>query len=336
MVAAAATTDAVRAALEDGDVFVGSGQMGARAPEARRELKAVAAELRATDRPVKLAIVADRGSSDRLRAYARTLRGDLGFDGTVVLVTPGGSTAAVGPGEPAVVTLRLRAARIGRIADPVARLVSAAEVTAVAPPSAGGTQTFLTLAGLAVLGGAWALALGAGRRVRAQRRRLAEERAAMRVHLDALRVRAAALARGGRLDEAGRRRVQSALATYADVVAELQQADSAATVEALGPRVARAVEALRGTARDAGEDWAQGYGEDPFAGLCGADPVHGPATRQGPLVPGGTPVPLCADCAALAARGEAPPLRHVPVDGRPVPFSQCRLPGRGPDPATAA
>ncbi|HTI33512.1 MAG TPA: hypothetical protein VL422_07525, partial [Miltoncostaea sp.] len=143
--AGAQGTDPVRVALERGDVFAGSGQLGARAAAARHDLAAVAAELRADDRPVKLAVVPGRGETRALLVYARRLRRDLDFDGTVVLTTPGGATAAAGPRESAEVTLAMRRVRIGRIPDPVQRLISAAEVTAAPRRSDGGTTTALTL-----------------------------------------------------------------------------------------------------------------------------------------------------------------------------------------------
>jgi hypothetical protein len=33
-------------------------------------------------------------------------------------------------------------------------------------------------------------------------------------------------------------------------------------------------------------------------------------------------VPLCANCLEASARGEPIPLRMVPVEGRPVPFTE--------------
>ena len=124
------------------------------------------------------------------------------------------------------------------------------------PPKASGTRTALTLIGIAVLGGAWALAIGAGRRARRGRQELAERRAAMRVHLDTLRARAAALARSGRLSDAARPRVQAALGSYADGVTALQQAATVEEVAALGPTVAAGLQAVTAAGRDVGEEWA--------------------------------------------------------------------------------
>ena len=50
--------------------------------------------------------------------------------------------------------------------------------------------------------------------------------------------------------------------------------------------------------------------DDPFAGLCAIDPIHGPASDDD----------LCPDCADAAERGEMPPPRMLAQDGRPVRF----------------
>jgi hypothetical protein len=318
--AAAAAPDPVLDDLEHSDVHVSPAELGGRAAAAQVELRIVASELADTGRPVKLAVVRGRGATRRLLAYARHLRDELEYRGTVVLTTPGGATAAAGPESPAEVTTRLRRARIGRIADPVQRLESAAGVAAVAPREESGTRTLLTLLGIAVLGGAWAIAIGTGRRARRGRQELAERRAAMRVHLDTLRARAAALARSGRLPEAARPRVQAALGSYADGVTALQHAASADDVAKLAPTVAAGMAAVTAAGRDIGEEWA--LSGSRFDGLCGADPAHGPPAGEGPLAPGGPPVPLCANCLDAAARGETVPLRMVSSGGRPVPFTE--------------
>ena len=318
--AAARGADRVELALERADVYASPAQLGPEAARARRELAIVAAELTTASRPVKLAIVPGRGGTPALLSYARRLRGALDFDGTVVLTTPGGAVAVAGPRAPAELTLRLRRARVGRIADPVDRLISAAEVTAVERRGTSGTREVAILIGLAVLGGSWAVAAGAGRRARRGRQQLAEQRAAMRVHLDVLRARASALARGGRLPEGVRPRVQAALGTYADSIAALQQASSADEVALLGPSVAAGLDALSAAGREAGEPWASEA--DPFAGLCGADPAHGPPEGEGPATAGGPSVPLCARCCEALERGDPVPLRMVPAEGRPVPFTE--------------
>ena len=66
-------------------------QLGPGGADGAAELRAVAAELGRAGRPVKLAVVAGRGETRRLLAYARRLRDELGYEGTVVLTTPGGA-----------------------------------------------------------------------------------------------------------------------------------------------------------------------------------------------------------------------------------------------------
>lgn len=331
--AAAATRDGVLTDLERSDVHAVTAQLGPRAAAARAELGNVATELEEVGRPVKVAVVAGRGDTRRLLAYARHLRDELGYEGTVVLTTPGGGTAAAGPSSTAEVTTRLRRARVGRIPDPVQRLVSAAEVTAVPRHGNSGTSTALPLLGIAVLGGAWAVSIGTGRRARRSRQELAERRAAMRVHLDTLRARAATLARSGELSDAARPQVQAALGSYADGVTALQEAASADEVIVLGPTVAAGMAAVTAVGRDVGEEWA--LSGSRFGGLCSADPAHGPPAGDGPLVPGGPPVPMCATCLGLAERGETVPVRMVSADGRPVPFTEVEdlpAPNAGPPP----
>jgi hypothetical protein len=93
-------------------------------------------------------------------------------------------------------------------------------------------------------------------------------------------------------------------------------------VARLAPRVVAGLDAVGAAGREAGEAWADDLRADPFAGLCAADPAHGPPDGEGPLVPGGADVPLCGRCLELVRRGEPAPLRMVPADGRPVPFTE--------------
>src|SRR6185436_20307007 len=104
-------TDGVLENLRRSDVHATAALLGTGAAGARAELRTVADELDEAGRPVKLALVAGRGDNVELLKYARRLREELDFAGTVVLVTPGGSTAAAGPAPSAETTARLRRAR---------------------------------------------------------------------------------------------------------------------------------------------------------------------------------------------------------------------------------
>ena len=158
----------------------------------------------------------------------------------------------------------------------------------------------------------------------------------MRVHLDTLRARASALARSGRLPEEARPRVQAALGSYADCVSR-----PPAGGERRGGRRARADRRRRprGPCREAGRDVGRGVGalrRRRFAGLCGADPAHGPPAGEGPLTPGGAARAAVRELPARRAeRGEPVPVRMVPDEGRPVPFTEVEelpAPGAGGPP----
>ena len=135
-----------------------------------------------------------------------------------------------------------------------------------------------------------------------------------------MRARASALARGGGLPDEARTQVQAALGAYADAISALQEASTADEVRGLSPRMRAGMAALAAAGRATGAPWADS--DDPFSGLCGADPAHGPAEGEGLREPGGAVVPLCARCAAAAERGDAVPVRMVPSGGRPVPFTE--------------
>ena len=323
--APAVAADPVREALATGDAYVSPRALGPAAPAAEAQLAATAAELRRARRPVKLAIVVGPVGAPSMRVYAIRLSAALGFDEeTLVVTAPGRPVTAVGPRPPAQITRRLRAGRVGQIANPVERVVRAAELAAPpAPEEGGGTREVVILLALAGLGGVWAIAWGTRREARRERERMLEARAAMRVRLDALRGHATALARRDDLPAGARAPLEHALGAYAQAVAGLQQARSQADVAALEPLVRDGLRELaraRGRAGDAPAD------EDPFAGLCGVDPGHGPATAEADLDDGLGATPVCAACREAADRGEPPRRRMIPSSGRPVPFTEAVAP----------
>jgi hypothetical protein len=299
--------------------------LGDAAPAAAGELRAAAADMAAARRPVKLAIVAGPVGAPSMRAYALRLARDLGYDGTLVVTAPGRPVAAVGPRPPDEVARRLLAARVDDIANPVERLVTAA--TRAAPAAAadegGGVREVLILLGLAGLGGAWAIAWGLRREGRRRHEEMLEARAAMRVRLDALRSRSAAIARRPDLPPAARARVEEALGAYADAIAALQEARRVDEVTALEDRVRAGLVAVSQAGSAVGEPQPV---DAPFAGLCGVDPAHGPATGEGAVADAAGPVPLCARCREAAEGGEPPRRRLVPLGGRAVPFTEIEVP----------
>lgn len=317
---AAAAADPAPAALDDADVYVSTAALGARAPEAVAALEQTARRLRDAGTPARLAIVQGPAGAPSMRVYARRLARELSEGETLVVTAPGRPVIAVGPRAPADITRRLRAERIGAVDDPVERVARAAALAVPEPldEEAWGTRAVLVMLGLAALGAAWAVAWGARRRAGAEREVVLEARAAAAVRLDAASARAAALAGRDDLPAAARADLQRAIDARDAAAAALQGARSPADVDGASERIAHALADLSRAAASVGEDQPA---DDPFAGLCGADPAHGPAVGEGPLEGLDGPAPLCADCAARAADGAPPRPRLVPVAGRPAVFS---------------
>ena len=180
-----------------------------------------------------------------MSAYAKTLRGALGLEGTLVVAASGAPVAVDGPMDPASATKRLRDAHIARIPNTVERAARAAEVTAVRTDTggSGATRGLFALLALALMGGLWAVASGV-------RRRQAEEREL---------VQAARSVIAGGVDELGRRverlsavsgggihvgsELASAAQEYAAAREELDQARSIGELQRLSPRLERGLEA---------------------------------------------------------------------------------------------
>jgi hypothetical protein len=333
--APAGAADPAREALAARDAYVSPRALGPAAPAAEAELAATAAELRRERRPVKLAIAVGPVGAPSMRVYAIRLAQTLGLEEeTLVVTAPGRPVTAVGPLPPAQITRTLRAAGVGRVANPVDRVVRAAELVAPpAPEDEGGTREVVILLALAGLGGVWAIAWGARRQARGEHERMLEARAAMRVRLDALRGHATALARRDGLPPGARAPLEHALGAYAQAVAGLQQARSHADVDALEPLVRDGLRELARARERAGD--APG-GEDPFAGLCGVDPGHGPATAEADLADGHGATPVCAACREAADRGEPLRRRMIPSSGRPVPFTEAAAPAPPPEQSASA
>jgi hypothetical protein len=313
--------DPALAALRASDAYASPRALGPAAPQAEDELSTAAARLADEGRPAKLAVVAGPVGAPSMRAYARRLARALDYRGTLVVTAPQRPVIAVGPVPPATITQGLRAEGVAAVADPVDRVVRAAQVAA--PPSAeeegSGTREILILLGLAALGAAWALAWGSRRDARRQRERMLEARAAAIVRLDAVGARAEALSENRALTPAARADVERARAAHAQVAAALRDARSVADVERVAPEVHAALAALARAGASVGEDQPA---DDPFAGLCGVDPAHGPAAEVAETADPGDAVAVCAGCRDEAAAGRPPHRRLIPVGGRPVPFTE--------------
>lgn len=306
----ATAADPAQEALAVRDAYVSPRALGPAAPAEEAALARLAARMDEEGRPVKLAVVLGPVGARSLPVYARTLAGRLAFGGTLVVTTPGGAVAAAGPRTAADITRALRAAGVGRIANPTERLSVAASVAAppAVDPDEISTRTTLILVSIGLLGGLWALALGSGRNERRARREVAEARARTRVCLDALRARATALMRRDDLPPPARESVGRALGTYADAVTSLQETRAVAQVDAMAPEIRGGMDEIERAADAVGERMP---GEDPFAGLCALDPAHGPSLPD---------APLCEACDEAVGRGEPPLPRMLAEDGRPVPF----------------
>ena len=320
----AVAADPATGALEAADVYVSPRALGPAAPAATAELAEAAERLAGQGQPVKLAIVAGPAGAPSMRIYARRLAGDVAPDETLVVTAPGRPVIAVGPRPPADITLRLRAGRAGAIPDPVDRVVRAAELAVPAPPDdeASGTRAALILLGLAALGAAWAAAWAARRQGRAERDRMLEARAAAAVRLDAIAARAGALM--GRLDlpPSARADAERATAAHDAAAAELRGVRRAEDVERIAPRIDEALAALSRACAAVGEPPPD---RDPFAGLCAADPAHGPAVAEARIDGQADPAEVCAACAEQSAAGRPPRPRLIPIGGRPAPYTEVHF-----------
>lgn len=321
--AGAPSADPAQRALVARDAFVSVRALGAAAPEAEKRLAETAARLAGEGKAVKLAIVAGPAGAPSMRAYARRLRRQLAFGGTLAITAPGRAVVAIGPRPPAAITADLRAARVGRIADPVERVIQAAEHAVQAPRhdgSGSSTRGLTALLALAVIGGAWAAAWGLRRETRRAAAALAAERARVRVELDALRAQLRILA--GRSDEspAARTAIDQAMSAYSTALVQLERSRRPDDVWRALPDLEAGLASLREAAGALGTPIAD---DALFDGLCAIDPGHGPATTR--VVPrdGEGALPACDRCADNAAAGRPPMRRMVPLDGRDVPFDEA-------------
>ena len=328
----AAAVDPAADALSSRDAYVSPRALGPAAPAADAELRDAAERLDLKGQPVKLAIVAGPAGAPSRRRYARRLAEAVTDERTTLVVTaPGRPVVAAGPRSPADITRRLRAGGVGAVANPVDRVIRAAELAVPPPPddAGSGTRAVLVMFGLAALGAAWAVAWAARRRASGDRERMLEARAAAIVRLDAAAARAGHVLARPDLRPAARAEAQRAMTDHDEAAESLKGARSVAVVEAVAPGVRRALAAASRAEAAAGEE---PHPDDPFEGLCAADPAHGPAVAEAVLEGGEVPVGVCARCAEEAAEGRPPRRRLVPIGGRPAPFTEIDAEGPGQAP----
>jgi hypothetical protein len=317
----AAGADPAAGALEGADVYVSPRALGPAAPAAKAELAEAADRFGDAGQPVKLAIVAGPAGAPSMLVYARRLAGDVASGETLVVTAPGRPVIAVGPRPPADITRRLRADRVGAIADPVDRVLRAAELAVPPPPDdeRAGTRAILVLLGLAALGAAWAVAWGARRQGRAEREQMLEARAAAAVRLDAVGARAGAVMSRLDLPPGARADAELAIAAHDEAAAGLRGARRPEDVERVVPRIDEAFAALSRACAAVGEPPPE---DDPFAGLCAADPAHGPSVAEARIDGRADPAEVCAACAEQSAAGRPPRARLIPIGGRPAPYTE--------------
>ncbi len=304
--------------LGQASVYVSPAVVGTGTPDAIARLTAVADELRAAGRPVRIVVVQGPSGAPSMRQYAAQLRHAIEFDGLVVAVAPGRATGVAGPRSQAAMTTSLRNAKVGTIADPVQRAAAAARAAAgprIAPSNSEMVRSLLALLGMALVGGVWAAAFGIRRTTRRAREALDDRSAIARVRLDAIGARLDVLA--GLPDDHARAddRLDAATRIARRAQAELDQATSPDDIPAAEALVNAAFTLLR----DAEHEARMPSPQDPFQGLCRVDPAHGPGAGVAQLEPEGPSLDLCTPCMKRVRGGHPPDRRMVPSPdgGRP-------------------
>jgi hypothetical protein len=261
--------------------------------------------------------------------YAARIRRELGFEGLVVAVAPDRATGTAGPRSPAAITRDLRTARVGTIINPIQRADAAARAAAgplPTPPTSDSVRAILGLLGIALIGGVWAAAFGIRRGRSARRDALVGRTAIARVRLDAIGARLDMLAvlpgDHARADD----RLDAATRVARRAQAELDRVGAVEEIPAINALVDEAFALLRDAEGEAGV----ASPDDPFEGLCRADPAHGAALTEAPMRPDGALHPSCTACRERADEGSPQLRRMVPSPRGPIPFDGPGDPGGGP------
>lgn len=350
---AAALLDLAPVAASDVAVEKGSGLSGAD----RAALESAALALAAKDTPAKFVVLNAKPAD--AQGYARSLRAQLSYPGSILVLSPGNLSIA-SPLPSDEVQRAFDAERANLRADPVAGTIAVADRLSAAlaaggtPAQAGngdGSSGDDGGGGGGVL--LWILALGAGVVVvavivsrRGAKRRAAQALAARRESLEPL-VDALA-AQISDLDddmEVANERTAAAKPHHATAVLSYGEArdilegptpqtpeslDAAAAALETGLRAARRVHAvLEGRSPEAADE------EPLLEGMCAFDPKHGRATTTATISTpsGGTAeLPVCDRCAKELEEGNQPPFREVDDRGRSVPYWQSRGFGGGMGP----
>jgi hypothetical protein len=321
-VAAVPLAAPITTALRARDVYASPSVLGAAAPKVEAQLAAHAADLTGRGQPVKLALVPSLGRENAF-AYAERLRREIGWEGTLVIATLSGATGAAGPRSRDSMANAFTAEHIDRIANPTRRLVAAADI-AVPPPPRGdsGIRGLFVMLGLTLFGGAWAIGWGVRREQRRARAGFGESREALRVSLDALQARTTAMAQRPGLSTEVRSLLDAARDGYGAADAGIARAVSQRDLDACLVDLRRGLAQLEGAGILIGEPQPM---SDPFAGLCSADPTHGPAVVAARLRDRDLLVPVCHACREAADAGHPAARRLISIGGKPVPFDEGGL-----------
>ena len=308
--------------LRQGAVYVSPAVTGAATPDAVARLSAVADELQAAGRPVRIAVVKGPSGAPSMRDYALRIRRALGFDGMVVAIAPGRAVGTAGPRSQAAVTSSLRSAKVGTISDPVERAVAAARAAAgppLAPTNSDLVRSVLALVGIALVGGIWAAAFGIRRASRKARMALDDHSARARVKLDAVGARLDTLAELPEHHARADDRLDAAMRLARRAQAGLDQAASPDEIPPIEAQVDESFVVLREAEHEAGVPSP----EDPFEGLCRIDPAHGRASGTARLIEDGPSMAMCSPCMKRVREGHPPSRRLVPTSHGDVPFDQA-------------
>lgn len=309
--------------LRTHDVYVTPREVGEVAPTLAARLQSRVDALRGKGFDVKLVVAARLGGSGPF-SYAQQLRREMRFAGTVVVTTLYGPVGAAGPRPTADIRARFTAARVNATGSASQRLERAADLAVPAPPTPPkawrGLVAFITLA---ILGAAAAIGWGLRREQRVARRLADQERAALVAGLDALASHITVIEASPQRDDE----------PVAEALAAARQHHSAgrAAAQLAGPAFDsdggfRALHAGLREAAVAAERAGQPFpAEQPYEGLCSADPAHGEATEVATLADRDGRVPVCRRCSDAASEGTPARRRLLPTPTGPVPYDEVPL-----------
>jgi hypothetical protein len=316
-------------ALRHGDVFAAPGSPASAADASR--LEQAAASLRRSGSPTKFAVLAAR-PAEGSPAAARALRGEIGFNGTLLVLAPGTLGVASSRVSQGAILSAYNAALPTLRADLIGGAIAVARQLATTPASGsgggGGGAVGTVVAVLVVLAVTGAIVLlGARSRRRKAARMLEDRRAALEPLVDGLATQITEIGpeveAAGAAADAARPDYEAALTAYGEARDALPRAADEGAVKLAALKLEAGLRAAA-RARAALDGKPPPAPDAPLLeGLCTFDPKHGRAiTTAAVSGPSGRleEVPVCAECRDRLAGGVTPDVRTVAVGGRPVPY----------------